>query len=682
MRSIAASLRRLVYLGWAMLLAVSLTAVLAMRIQAGTVDYLTSVITPAVNINTEIFRYMTSAQAELREYQISRDEELLTLARAARVHIMAALATLDDRLMVLTDHNVADRTFHAELGSSQRVSVEQWWSYALSTKQVLARASGIDSSQGVALFDNFRRANTTLDGHLEIEINQSQSAARSASHTGLTVIITGALVALAAAIVLGRRLARSVSQPIIDLQDTMIRHHGGDLGARARENLGSREIRSLAHDFNAFIEHEFDLRQIQAHALCMHEVTIKIEHAMRAVSNTQQSLEIMCAALGEGLGVDRVMVNTMYVDHEAPLRAQWHLPGLPPVRDLPDEIIPHIFSLGNELWRSSRLLVSYDRPAPEAQSERARVFYRHSGARATIVAPIGLGDRIIGMIYVVTVHGSRQWTDSEIDAVQRVAAFLGRVVVEETYRTQQSQYVERLEQLERQRTNFVATVSHELRTPLTSIAGYLELLKDGYTGELTAEQQRMLKVMDRNTNRLSRLIEELLTPNSSERVKLNIGVAGVPLGEMITSIGEQMSSFAQSHDVKLVIDTGPRAAIIRGDEEQLRNAFINIVSNAIKFSRPGGAVKITCTLDENTQLVRFTCQDSGIGIPLADQQRLFTRFFRASNTTDQAIPGIGLGLTFVKQIVEDHGGEVHVTSFEGKGTTVIVDLPWYTPASS
>ncbi|MEK7295321.1 MAG: ATP-binding protein, partial [Actinomycetota bacterium] len=296
-------------------------------------------------------------------------------------------------------------------------------------------------------------------------------------------------------------------------------------------------------------------------------------------------------------------------------------------------------------------------------------------ARAVIMVPIGLGERVIGVIYVVTVHRPRMWTEPEINMVQQAAAFVAQIVVEHEYWVHQNEHIERLERLERQQTNFVATVSHELRTPLTSISGYLELLTTGYAGELTEEQRRMLEVMDRNTNRLGRLIEDLLELNRNESNGLKIELTDVSMRELITDACNDLPPVVQHEAVELDIDAGPEAAIVHGDREQLKSAVVNIVSNAVKFSRPGGVVTIRCTLDEDTRRVRVSCEDRGIGIPAEDQRQLFSRFFRASNATDRQVPGTGLGLTIVKKIIEDHGGEVRLTSVEGEGTTVVIDLP-------
>ncbi|MHB8187864.1 MAG: sensor histidine kinase [Dermatophilaceae bacterium] len=181
--------------------------------------------------------------------------------------------------------------------------------------------------------------------------------------------------------------------------------------------------------------------------------------------------------------------------------------------------------------------------------------------------------------------------------------------------------------------------------------------------------------MDRNTSRLRSLIEDLLVSNRIESGGLKVNVAPVSMRELITNTVQELSPLAKSGAIELDIDAGPEAAIVQGDRGHLQRAVVNIVSNAIKFSRPGGVVTIRCTLDQGARRVLLTCQDRGIGIPADDQGQLFTRFYRASNATDQAIPGTGLGLTIVKQIVEDHGGELRLTSVEGEGTTVVMDLP-------
>ena len=674
-KPIATRLRHYLYVLWALLFLVCVTAVGALQIQANEVNRLTLALGPAVDANGQVLQAMTDAETGLRGFQASHDLELLTLYRGARARTMAALATVQDKL-VLSVPDDAGAAAHTGLEGRQRLAVEQWWAYALSTEQAVVRGDGTDVSQGRVLFDSFRRANAALGEHITTERNQARGMARTASAAGTAASIAATLVALVAAFVLGHRAARSISQPITELRDTMTRQREGEPGARAREDQGSLELRSLAADFNALTEQNLGLQETQARGLSMNKLTFEIARAIRAAPDTQQALDVLCAALGQGLGVDRVMANTVDADHKVLLGAQWHLPNLPPLGDIPDDLVPHVGQLAEELWLAEGFAARDDFLAPEVQSrERARIFHRETGARAVIMVPIGLGDRVIGMIYVLTVHEPRAWTESEAHAVQQVAGFVGRAIVEADYRAHQSEYVERLVGLDRQKTDFLATVSHELRTPLTSISGYLELLQDGDAGELTREQQRMLEVIDRNTSRLRGLIEDLLVLNRIESGGLKVNVVGVSMRELITHTGQELSPLAKSGAIELDIDAGPEAAIVQGDRGHLHRAVVNIVSNAIKFSRPGGLITIRCTLDQGGGRVLVTCQDRGIGIPADDQGQLFTRFYRASNAADQAIPGTGLGLTIVKQIVEDHGGELRLTSVEGEGTTVVMDLP-------
>lgn len=675
-RSITTEARRIVFMCLALFLVICFTAIWFMRIQSGTVDYLTLDVAPAVDINSEIFRDMTESQTELLQYQNSQDLKLLTPYRAARARILSALAQLDRQLPRALGHDEPnDVIYDLGLQTIQRDSVMRWLAYALAIEQAVDRGETTNLSQGVALFDSFRRANTDLDEHLVKERNDSRSTARTASRTGIALVLATTLVISVVSLFFGLRLARTISKPIIDLNDTMKRQRDGDLSARAEEHQGLLETMVMAHEFNVLVEHQVGLMQMQERALKMHELTAKIESEVRLVSNIQQLLEIICNTLGEGLDVDRVMAGTLDADQNLVLTVQWHLPDLPPLGNIPDDVVQSQITLANEFWRSGECIVFHQRLAPEAQLERSKIFYRYTDAQAGIACPIGMGDQVIGMLSVMMVRGPRHWEEFEIVAVRRVAMFAAQSIVDDIFRTQQNEHIELLTRLDRQKANFVATVSHELRTPLTSIIGYLEVLKDGYAGELVGEQSRLVEVIDRNASRLLGLINDLLTLTHSENSGLTDDVVNVSMRELITESCQELPPIAHRDGVKLEIDACPEIAIVRGDRGQLKSVIINIVSNAIKFSRPGGVVTIRCTLDEVTHRIRIIFEDRGIGIPDADQKELFTRFYRGSNATAKFIPGTGLGLSIVKQIVNDHGGEVRLTSVEGEGTIVVIDLP-------
>lgn len=676
LKSISGLTRRIVYLCLAFLIVICVAAISSMRTQSIMVDKLVLTLDPMVDSNHSIFREMTVAKVELFPYQISRNPNLLASFRDTRAQIEEKLMHLLNDVADLADHSssaVDSKLMSLEL--IQRESAMRWLDYSLLIAQNSIQGDFLISSTEVVLFNGFQRANDEFDNLLGSLAGQARIRARTASNRGITVMIIAALLSSIVMSFLGLRLARAITKPIIGLNDTMKRQREGDISARAEEDHDSLETMTMAHEFNVLIERQIGYQQMQERALHMHELAAKIEQEVRLASNTQQSLEIICNALGEGIGVDRVMANILDSDQRRSLVAQWHLPDLPPLGNLPDDIVPDLGEVAKELWHASGRLVSNDRLAPEAQTERVRMFYRYTGARAVIVVPIGLGDRAIGMIYVVTVNRSRQWAESEINVVQRAADFLAYSIVEDTYRTQQNEHIELLTRLDRQKANFVATVSHELRTPLTSIIGYLEVLKDGYAGELIGEQSRLIEVIDRNASRLLGLLNDLLTLTQSENGGLTDDLTDVSISELIIESCQELPPIVHSDAVKLEIDAGPKSAIVRGDRGQLKSVIVNIVSNAIKFSRSGGVVKICCTLVKETNRIRIIVEDRGIGIPTVDQEELFSRFYRASNATAKFIPGTGLGLSIVKQIINDHGGEVRLNSVEDEGTTVTVDLP-------
>jgi signal transduction histidine kinase len=222
------------------------------------------------------------------------------------------------------------------------------------------------------------------------------------------------------------------------------------------------------------------------------------------------------------------------------------------------------------------------------------------------------------------------------------------------------------------KTEFVSTVSHELRTPLTSVSGYLEVLLDQDAGELTPTQDRMLRVIDRNVERLRLLIEDLLLVSRIEAGRFVITTEPVDLRSVVESVCQAIQPVADKGGVTLTREIAEPMAI-SGDPEHLDRAVLNLVSNAVKFTPAGGTVTVTGHTDgPNAVLV---IRDTGIGIPAADLASLFTRFFRAGNATRLAIPGTGLGLAIVSTIVELHGGTVTIDSEEGAGTTATIRLP-------
>jgi len=233
--------------------------------------------------------------------------------------------------------------------------------------------------------------------------------------------------------------------------------------------------------------------------------------------------------------------------------------------------------------------------------------------------------------------------------------------------------VAELQELHRAKDDFVSTISHELRTPLTSMLGQLELLVDGDYGPLAANQANAITVIDRNSHRLLALIEDLLTVARIESSRLELRRVPTDVRSFVEAVHASVEEPARARPVEVELDVDPHAGTADLDPLQMERALSNLLTNAIKFTSPGGTVRLRVRRDGNT--VAFTVADDGVGIPLAEQDRLFTRFFRSSLAADLAVQGTGLGLVITKTIVEEHGGTIGVTSEQGVGTTVTVTVP-------
>jgi len=229
---------------------------------------------------------------------------------------------------------------------------------------------------------------------------------------------------------------------------------------------------------------------------------------------------------------------------------------------------------------------------------------------------------------------------------------------------------ERLRQLDRLKDEFIALVSHELRTPLTSIRGYLELM--GEDSSLTDENTRFLDTIDRNAQRLQRVVGDLLFCAQIEAGKLSLEHGLVDLDTLVAEAVTAAQPAARSKELELTAVPG-EIGEVPGDRARLAQVVDNFISNAVKFTPHGGSIKLAVRVVENE--AELSIADTGVGISSTELPQLFERFFRTEGATAAAIPGTGLGLAIARAIVEGHGGRITVESEAGAGTTFRIYLP-------
>ena len=244
----------------------------------------------------------------------------------------------------------------------------------------------------------------------------------------------------------------------------------------------------------------------------------------------------------------------------------------------------------------------------------------------------------------------------------------------------------RLKEMDRLKSSFLATVSHELRTPLTSIIGYSEMLSEGLVGPLNPEQTDYVRTIMDKGDTLLKLISSILDISQIEAGKVRLTFDGVLVSDVVTSALSSVKPQAQKKGLVVDVKLPPRAVEARADREKLRQVVVNLLSNAVKFTPKGGWVQVVLTdVQAQAELggttgYRIVVQDSGVGIPQDQQDKVFQSFYQVDNSSTREFGGAGLGLAIVKSYVEGHGGVVKVTSEVGRGSRFEVVLPAKPPA--
>lgn len=232
--------------------------------------------------------------------------------------------------------------------------------------------------------------------------------------------------------------------------------------------------------------------------------------------------------------------------------------------------------------------------------------------------------------------------------------------------------VTHVRQVEDMRREFVANVSHELRTPLSIFRGYLETLLDD-PHQPPGELLRILEIMERHSDRLNALVEDVLSLARLESPGAELNLSEVDLPELLHSIMRDWEKRFAAKQLKSHLNFPGNLPLLEADENRLQEVIYNLLDNAVKYSKPGGTVFLRAELEG--ERVRISVADQGVGIPEADLPRIFERFYRADKARSRELGGTGLGLSIVKHVVQLHGGTVEAASEPGKGATISVLLP-------
>jgi PAS domain S-box-containing protein len=228
-------------------------------------------------------------------------------------------------------------------------------------------------------------------------------------------------------------------------------------------------------------------------------------------------------------------------------------------------------------------------------------------------------------------------------------------------------------QMEQMKREFISTVSHELRTPLTSIRGSLGLIEGGVMGKLPDKANAMVKIAYQNSERLVRIINDILDVEKIESGKLELHIQPVAVAHLLQQALEVNQGYAQRHQVRFVLEAAPQGEVVLGDPDRLMQVMANLLSNAAKFS-PAGA-EVTVRARVQGAVARVEVEDRGSGIPQEFRSRIFEKFAQADASTSRRFEGTGLGLSITRQLLQAMHGTIGFNSVMGAGTTFYFDLP-------
>lgn len=287
------------------------------------------------------------------------------------------------------------------------------------------------------------------------------------------------------------------------------------------------------------------------------------------------------------------------------------------------------------------------------------------GISSMLCVPLFIRGKPEGMICV---YSSEPGHFSENDA-----EFLSALASEGAIALENARAYQALETADRAKSHFVRMAAHELRSPLSAVQSMLKVLEEGYVGSITVKQQDLIRRSQRRVSTLLAMVNDLLDLAAGKIEQFRGAKTEVVLNKVLSKVTGLLQTKAEEKGLKWNVEIPKDPLVLVGFEEGLERVFMNLISNAIKYTPPGGSVRVKAWSEDNQ--IKVEVSDTGIGIPEEALPRIFEEFYRAKNAKAVEMEGTGLGLAIAKDVVEQHGGHISVESVLGEGSTFCVTLP-------
>ena len=416
----------------------------------------------------------------------------------------------------------------------------------------------------------------------------------------------------------------------------------------------------------------------------------EISRAFEAMTDIRETYGRLTRQLAELVGCEKCVIS-LYEADTRELVCQW------PGHNVADSLLKKVRYPADPLksaWNFRQGPMVNKRP--EEFNEEQRAFLRPFGVYNLTEIPLVHEGRFIGKISMANKPGGVSENDVRLvtvfaaqaavviqnahlyrrlreSAAQLEAKVHARTAeLEATYRELEASHA-RLREVDQLKSDFLGNVSHELRTPLAAVKGYVDNLLDGVAGPLTDKPRHYLGRVRDNTERLGRMVSDLLDLTRIEAGKIELIPRALPVADLVGEAADGLRHLADERRVRVAVDLAVCPAVW-ADPDRVHQVLTNLLANALKFSPPGGQVAVTARPDPGG-LVRLAVEDGGPGIPPAERERVFDKFYQVGRVEAERPPGTGLGLTIARHLVELHGGRIWVEDAPGGGAVFVLLLP-------